>query len=369
MRLAAGDHPGAVGHGVLDMLLDLGRGAIVDQRADIDAIVQAVADLQLLNRRLEFLREGIVHAVLHVDTVDAHTGLPGVAVLGLHGALHRLVQVGIVEHQEGRVAAQLQRNLLDAWRALLHQLGADFGGPSESDLAHDGVSGQLVADIARRAGHHAEHAFGDAGALGQLGQRQGGERRLAGGLDHHGAAGRQRRTGLAGDHRRREIPRRDRGGDADRLLDDDDALVLLVPRNGIAVDALGFLGEPLDEGRGVGDLTARLGQRLALLQGHQPGQVFLVLHDQLEPAAQRLRTLLGGQVAPGRQRPLGRLDGTASLGGTHLRHRAEDFTTGRVVHLERLPAVGIEPGAIDIGLLAEQGRIFQLHGALLNPRH
>ena len=43
------------------------------------------------------------------------------------------------------------------------------------------------------------------------------QRRLLGGLQHHRAAGRQRRRGLARDHRGREVPRRDAGDDADRL--------------------------------------------------------------------------------------------------------------------------------------------------------
>ena len=71
--------------------------------------------------------------------------------------------------------------------------------------------------------------FGNAGALGQLGERQRRERRLRGGLEHDGAAGRERRPDLARDHRERKVPRRDAGDDADRLLDDDDALVGLWP--------------------------------------------------------------------------------------------------------------------------------------------
>ncbi len=41
-----------------------------------------------------------------------------------------------------------------------------------------------------------------------------------GGTRDEGTAGGQRGAGLAGDHRVGEVPRRDRGGDADRLLDD-----------------------------------------------------------------------------------------------------------------------------------------------------
>jgi hypothetical protein len=50
-----------------------------------------------------------------------------------------------------------------------------------------------------------------------------------------------------------------------------------VGRDRVAVDALGLLAEPLEEARRVGDLDARLGQRLALLGGQQRGELLLAL--------------------------------------------------------------------------------------------
>ena len=246
-----------------------------------------------------------------------------------------------------------------------HQLATDLGGAGEGQLAHDRVAGQLAADFAGATGDHAEHTGGDAGTLRQFGQGQGGIRGLRGRLEHHGAAGGQGRAGLAGDHRRREVPRGDGRGHADRLLDHDDALVRLVAGDGVAIDALGFLGEPLDEGSGIGDFALGFGQRLALLQGHQAAQVVLVGHDQLEPLAQLACTLLGGQRTPGRQGALGGFDGATGLGAAHLRHAAEDLARGRVVHGDGLAAVGVQPLAVDEGLLAEQLGVFQLHGVLL----
>ncbi|MCY1362860.1 hypothetical protein D9M69_495980 [compost metagenome] len=136
--------------------------------------------------------------------------------------------------------------------------------------------------------------------------------------------------------------------------------------NHVTVDTLGFLGEPLDEGSGVGDLALGFGQRLALLDGHQAAQVVLVFHQQFEPATQLVGAFLGGQRTPGRQSTLGGLDGAAGLGGAHLRHGADDFASGRVVDLDGLAAVGVQPGAVDIGLLAEQLGVFQLHLCLLH---
>jgi hypothetical protein len=58
--------------------------------------------------------EGVVHAVLHQQPVGADAGLAGVAVLRGDRALDRGVEVGVVEDDERRVAAELERDLLDA---------------------------------------------------------------------------------------------------------------------------------------------------------------------------------------------------------------------------------------------------------------
>ncbi len=58
------------------------------------------------------------------------------------------------------------------------------------------------------------------------------------GLDDHRAAGGQRRRGLAQDHRRREVPRRDRGGHPDRLPDGQQPAAGVVGRDDLAVGAL-----------------------------------------------------------------------------------------------------------------------------------
>ena len=139
-------------------------------------------------------------------------------------------------------------------------------------------------------------------------ERERGQRRLAGGLRHHRAADGDRRRDLAGDHRRGEIPRRDRRDHADRLLDHDDARIGAEGRIDLAIDALGLLAEELDEAGGVVDLAARLGERLALFAGHDERDVVAVGDDEVEPAAQDLRPLLRQCLRPGTEGALRRFD-------------------------------------------------------------
>src|SRR3546814_10746777 len=58
VRLAAREHARALGHGVGDVLLHLGHGLGVDQRADARAVLQAVAHRHGLHRSHQLLREG-----------------------------------------------------------------------------------------------------------------------------------------------------------------------------------------------------------------------------------------------------------------------------------------------------------------------
>ena len=133
-------------------------------------------------------RERVVHAVLHEEAVRADARLPAVAILRRDRPLHRRVQIRIVEHDERRVAAELERELLHRGRALGHQRLADRGRSRERQLADRGIRGQLAADLGRRSGDDVEHALRHAGALGKLGERQRGERRLRRGFQHDGAA-------------------------------------------------------------------------------------------------------------------------------------------------------------------------------------
>ena len=142
-------------------------------------------------------------------------------------------------------------------------------------------------------GDDVDHAGRDPRPFGERREGQGGERGLRRRADDHGAAGGEGRGAFAGDHRGGEVPRGDRGDDADRLLQHHDPFAWKRVVDDVAVHPLPLLREPFDEGRRVGDLAARLGQRLALLAGHQHCEIFLMRHHEVEPAAHQVGALLG----------------------------------------------------------------------------
>src|SRR5262249_18086648 len=164
VALAAGEDARTLGQRIGDVLLHFLDRLRLDQRTLHYAGFQPVADLHCRYLVGELLRESLVHAVLHEDTIRADAGLPGVAELRGERAFDGAVEMGVGEPDEGRVAAELERDLLHRARALRHQLLAHFGRAGERELAHERVGRQLLADGARRAGDDAQHALGYAGA-------------------------------------------------------------------------------------------------------------------------------------------------------------------------------------------------------------
>jgi hypothetical protein len=121
-----------------------------------------------------------------------------------------------------------------------------------------------------------------------------------------------------------------------------------VAGNRVAVDALGLLAEPLQEAGGVGDLDARLGQRLALLGGQERRQLLLVVHQPVGPAAHDARAVLGEHALPARQRALGGLDRAARLGRAHARDLGHGLLRRGVDHREGRARIGVDPLAVDV---------------------
>ena len=354
MRPAAQHQFGAGGDRVLHQFVHVLQGLPVDERADFHPLLQPVAHPQSLHRPDELVCKGVLHPALHQEAVGADAGLAGVAILARHGADHGRIQIGIVEHQEGRVAAQFHGHPLDCGGALGDQLFAHRGRAGEGKLGDLGTFGEHPAHAAGIAtGDDVDYTRREAGHLRQPGQRQGGQRRLRGRPEDEGAAHRQGRGGLAGDHGTGEIPGRDCSHHAHRLLDHDDAPVRRGRGDGLAVHPLAFLGEPFHERGAVGDLAPGLGQGLALFHGHDQAEFVLVRHDQLEPAAQQPAAVGRGARPPVGQGPRGRVDGPLGQLRTAVRHPGDDLAIGRIAHLEAV--LRGHPGAIDVAVDLEQG--------------
>ncbi len=74
---------------------------------------------------------GRLNPVVHVDAIGAHARLSGIAELRRHHLLHGRRNVGVLEDDERRVAAKLERHALHRARGLRVQLDADLGAAGE----------------------------------------------------------------------------------------------------------------------------------------------------------------------------------------------------------------------------------------------
>ena len=194
--------------------------------------------------------------------------MPSGLELGRYRSIGGLFRVHIWPDDKRRVAAQLQRKPLHGVSALLDEQAANAGGAGERERTNTRFAAQNLGDFRRLAQYHVEDAFWDARSLGKFCQRQRRERRFVGGLHNHRAACGQRGSGFAGDHRQWEVPRRNHRGNAHRLFNGAERCIGNVARDGLAVGALALFREPTHETCAILYFTTGIGQRFALLQGH-----------------------------------------------------------------------------------------------------
>ncbi len=194
--LAAGSDLRALGHRVGDVALDLLHRRVVDQRPLRHARLEAVADLERADRRRQPGHERVVDAVLHVEAVGAHAGLAGVAELGGDRALHGASRSASSNTMNGALPPSSSDSFLIVGAHCAIRMRPTSVEPVNVSLRTTSLSHSVlpmamdcspspVTTFNTPAGMPARCA---SSASGQRGQR-----RLLGGLDHHGAAGRQRR--------------------------------------------------------------------------------------------------------------------------------------------------------------------------------
>ncbi len=135
-----------------------------------------------------------------------------------------------------------------------------------------------------------------------------------------------------------------------------DALVGQVPRIMVAVDALGFLAEPLEERGRVERPRPRLGERLSLLHGHQRARSSWCSTTRSNHCCSTAARPSRSSCATPDSAASAAVDGRTRFGRAELRHGADHFARGRVVHRQSPPDAGLRPGAVDVTRLRRAPR-------------
>lgn len=149
---------------------------------------------------------------------DAH--LAGVEQRADSDLRHDFFQVGVVAHDAGVVAGELQDHLLHGVRAVAQDALAHGDGAGEADVVDARVQRHLLAELGA-AVDGLEHARRQHG-LRQLAELEQRVRREGRRLDDHAVARRQRRHHLDRGQDQREVPRRDGAQHADGRVRRDD---------------------------------------------------------------------------------------------------------------------------------------------------
>jgi hypothetical protein len=137
--LATDNGPRTRRDGVLDECVHVVSRLPRDERADIHTLLRALADSEPTHPGCKLGRELLGHEFVHVEPVGRRARLTDVAHLGQHRAGHRGVDVGVLEDDEGRVAAQLHGHAQQLVRRLGDQSLPDGRRPGEGQLAQSWV--------------------------------------------------------------------------------------------------------------------------------------------------------------------------------------------------------------------------------------
>ena len=246
----------------------------------------------------ELVPEAVVDLVGHEHPLHRDAQLAGVGEARADGALGGPVEVGVTQHQDRVLAAELERAADQPVGALLRDQPAGGRRAGEADVV--GALDHRPTEVAAGAGDHVPQTLGEAGLLQELGAEEGREHRLGIGLGDHRVAGQQRGQPVAQRHRERVVPGRD---DADHALGDMVDLDPGQPGHG-PQPALGVevvvrrTGVVAGGQRDVQRLVERVLARLARLPADQVDDLVLAVEHQVVQAEQDLRAVLERRLRP-----------------------------------------------------------------------
>ena len=241
---------------------------------------------------------------------------------------HRVVELGIVEHDQRRLAAELERDVLERLRRVAHHrlAGAHLAG--QRHLADAGMAGQQAGRSRQspaRLGTRPPAAPPRAKISSSFTALKRRELRR---LENHGIAAGERGRGLPAGDLQRIVPGADAGHHAQGLA------ARVAEGLGTQIDVLAAQG--LREAREVfeafraGDHIHHQGllNRLAGVARFELGELLIARAQQFAPPAQHARPLRAGH-----RRPFG-------LAALRRAHRRVDFAGARHGHLAQHLPVG-----------------------------
>ena len=293
-----GEHGGALGLGVLDVLGDRPQLRLVDERAHVVAELERGAERHRLDGGDEARDELLGDVLVDDDPLGRDAQLAGAGEGGAHGPLDGLVQVGVGRDVDGVLAPELEAEAHEPRGRVLGDLAAGRRRPGVADVV-GGVDDRLTG-LPAGPEDDLEDPLGQARLTEQVDPGERGDRALLVRAQHDGVAGHEGGQGVGDRQAQRVVPRGDDPDDAlgvvvhpglgEHRVGAGDLARAQVPLGGAAVVAGG-------ESR-VDDLLEGLLAHLAGLDLHEVEQLDLALEDEVVEAQEDPLALLEGGRGP-----------------------------------------------------------------------
>ena len=132
----------------------------MDERPGFDALGESIAQTCGSDFLREFLRERRFGIGVYKNAIGGDADLPRDEQLQTHELLGDEVQIGIRQHDEGRIAPKFEREPLDARRGGDHERAAGGGRTGETQHTHRRMLREHRADHGATPGHDLQHAIG-----------------------------------------------------------------------------------------------------------------------------------------------------------------------------------------------------------------
>ena len=348
----------------LDQSLDLVPLKLGHHRADARIFRLWIAGLGRFGTFARDLRCFGEPLLRHQHARRRVTRLPGVFETGTGAAPDCLAEVRVVENDVGRLATEFLRDAFDRCRRILRHRNAGAGRAGKGDHCDIGMTAQRLADGRPVAVNQVENAGRYAGLVQNLGEQHRVERRDLARLQHHRAAGRQRRRNFHRDLVYRPVPGRNQRAGTDRLFHDLRRTVHLREFK---------VFQDIDGSPDMFGATRCL-RILGQLPGgahlfHDGGRDFVVTpFEDLENSREQCYALVARRPREARCRAV-----CGRYGLVHVRRGAEadasaDLLGSRVDYIERVRGLRIDPFAIDIKLQQLSHLVFLVIHGLERPR-
>ena len=166
-----------------------------DERAHFGVGIMLCAGLDLGHSACGFRHHPVINRFLDHDAAWLRAILSGIEICTTMDGFDDRIDIGVAEHDHGRLAAEFQMHMANLLRGGLHRRHPGGRRAGDRNPLDARIVDQAVADPGAVTVNDVEHTGGE-NAIQDLGKPQGRQRRHLRRLQYHRASGGKRRSEL-----------------------------------------------------------------------------------------------------------------------------------------------------------------------------